>query len=236
MKEEIKQEIRAAADTRFAKGRVTLILYFLLIVVASLAPLGFSALVGGTLGRINHFFASLVSTSAHALISMFLVYPLLVGFKRGIMDLRTQDNIKGCIFYAFDSSKYMNIVRGLSLYAVIGIVPDVLGIVDSLIPFINLSFVSTVTTFGMVFVNAFLLTFVEQIVADNNEISPSDACLKSISLMTGRKMELLDLFLSYFVLILIVIVTCGIAGIYVAPLINCAVTCYYERIKEEYYV
>ena len=232
MKEEIKQEIRAAADTRFAKGRVTLILYYLLIVVASLAPLGFSALVGGTLGRINHFFASLVSTSAHALIYMFLVYPLLVGFKRGIMDLRTQDNIKGCIFYAFDSSKYMNIVRGLSLYAVIGIIPDVLG----LIPFINLSFVSTVTTFGMVFVNAFLLTFVEQIVADNNEISPTDACLKSISLMTGRKMEMLDLFLSYFVLILIVIVTCGIAGIYVAPLINCAVTCYYERIKEEYYV
>ena len=86
------------------------------------------------------------------------------------MDLKSQANIKGCIFYAFDSSRYMNIVRVLCHYAVIGIVPDVLGIVDRLIPYVNLSFLSTFTTFGLVFVNAFLLTFVEQIVADNNEI------------------------------------------------------------------
>ena len=69
------------------------------------------------------------------------------------------------------------------------------------------------------------------ILADNPEMSGSDAIKKSKEMMQGHKWELFILLLSFFWWYILCIITFGIAVIYVFPYINATLVNYYEKLK-----
>jgi uncharacterized membrane protein len=71
------------------------------------------------------------------------------------------------------------------------------------------------------------------ILADNPEISGSEAIKKSKEMMIGHKSELFVLFLSFFWWFILCIITFGLAAIYVSPYVSATVANFYERIKSE---
>lgn len=229
----LKDSIRAEADNRFAKGKIDLMLYYALILIASCMPIGINRILKLTLARLSEGFSGIVEASLHCALSIFVIGPLMVGLVRGILDLRNGDSAKNCVFYAFDDSRYMRVVRAVALYGIIGSVPELLDCISGFIGLDIMKWIVFMTSLGIAFVTVFMLTFVYQIIAEDIDISPTDACLKSIKLMTGKKKALFDLILSYWLPILIVIVTVGLGLIYAAPLMLCAVTCYYERLRVE---
>lgn len=81
------------------------------------------------------------------------------------------------------------------------------------------------------------------IVAENRDMSVSEAMRKSEEMMQGHKMDLFYLNLSFTGWILLTVVTCGIAALWTAPYINATHANFYRSIKnmqandkdEEYY-
>lgn len=71
------------------------------------------------------------------------------------------------------------------------------------------------------------------ILADNPTISASDAIKKSKEMMNGHKLELFFLELSFFWWFILVIITFGLAAIYVAPYVKTASAIFYEKLKAE---
>lgn len=70
------------------------------------------------------------------------------------------------------------------------------------------------------------------ILADNPELTASEALAKSQKIMNGHKMELFILDLSFILWLLLVCFTFGIAAIYVAPYIYATKANFYNSIKE----
>ena len=68
---------------------------------------------------------------------------------------------------------------------------------------------------------------------DRPELSATDAITESRKMMNGHKMELFLLDLSFIGWILLVIVTFGIAYLYVTPYMQAARTAFYETLKGE---
>ena len=71
------------------------------------------------------------------------------------------------------------------------------------------------------------------IIADNPEMSGSEAIKKSKEMMKGHKWELFVLLFSFFWWYLLCGITFGLAAIYVLPYINATMVNYYEKLKEE---
>lgn len=71
------------------------------------------------------------------------------------------------------------------------------------------------------------------ILADNPEMSGSDAIKKSKEMMIGHKWELFVLLFSFFWWYLLCFITFGIAAIYVSPYINATMVNFYEKLKLE---
>jgi len=232
MDTELKNAIRTDADFRFAKAKVDLILYFVLIAVASMISTGVCRFLLKLLPDAYGGLIGFVRFSLSCLVLLFVTGPMMVGFTKGILDLKTNDSAKDCIFYAFKEGRYLKVVRSLVLYTAVGFVPRIIDLISDVLGIRTLYGISLVTSLGVAFVELFLFTFVHQIIAEDIEVSPVDACLKSIKLMTGQQKGLWDLLISYIVVVIIVVVTCGIGLFYAGPLINCGITCFYERLKE----
>jgi uncharacterized membrane protein len=70
------------------------------------------------------------------------------------------------------------------------------------------------------------------LMADNPNMEPDEAQARSIEMMSGHKMELFRLYLSFLPWLLFVIVTLGIGLIYVAPYISATMAAYYRYVKK----
>ncbi len=70
------------------------------------------------------------------------------------------------------------------------------------------------------------------ILAENPDMTPMECIKASKAMMKGRKMDMFVLELSFIPWILLVIVTCGIASIYVSPYMTLTLTNFYHRIKK----
>lgn len=78
-------------------------------------------------------------------------------------------------------------------------------------------------------------SFAPYILADNPEMSGSEAINVSKSMTYGHKGELFVLGLSFFWWYVLCIITFGLASIYVSPYICTAYANAYNKIKEQYY-
>lgn len=83
---------------------------------------------------------------------------------------------------------------------------------------------------GIVKAYSYSMTF--YILADHPEMKPNDAIKASQMMMKGRKWDLFVLDLSFFWWILLGIVTCGLAFIYVDPYMELSRAAFYESIKD----
>lgn len=70
------------------------------------------------------------------------------------------------------------------------------------------------------------------VLADNPELTSSEALAKSQKIMQGHKMELFVLDLSFILWYLAIVFTFGLAAIYVAPYIEATKANFYNSIKE----
>ena len=103
----------------------------------------------------------------------------------------------------------------------------VTGLLQSLFVFLwSLLFVIP----GVIKSYAYAMTFF--IINDNPDISPMDALHESERLMDGHKMELFMLDLSFIFWHLLVIVTFGIASLWVAPYVHASHAAFYEELKK----
>lgn len=83
---------------------------------------------------------------------------------------------------------------------------------------------------GIIKAYAYSMSF--YVLADNPELTASEALAKSQSIMRGHKMELFILELSFIGWYFVVGLTLGIAAIYVAPYMNATMANFYNSIKE----
>lgn len=225
-------QIKGEGELRFAKAGLTLVGYYAVLLILSMVPFGAFTGMGRILIHMPPVVNGIFRITFQCLISMFLIGPLTVGMKKGMLNLKESEDITGCLFYAFDSTRYMKIVRGLVLYTLIGVVMSVLNFIDEMLP-IKLFYVPVIfMSFAIAFIQVFMLCFVEYLVAEDHDISPVDACTKSINLMNGHKKDLWNFILLYLKEILICIVTCGLGLFYYVPKYQCGFTCFYEHLKE----
>ena len=83
---------------------------------------------------------------------------------------------------------------------------------------------------GIIKAYAYSMSF--YILADNPELTASEALAKSQSLMRGHKMELFILELSFIGWFFLIGLTFGLAAIYVAPYMEATMANFYNSIKE----
>ena len=81
-------------------------------------------------------------------------------------------------------------------------------------------------------IKAFGYSMAMYILAENPDMPAREAMKKSEEMMKGHKMELFVLYLSFFGWLLLCCVTCGIAGLYVAPLMSATFANFYNNIKQ----
>ena len=83
---------------------------------------------------------------------------------------------------------------------------------------------------GIIKAYAYSMSF--YVLADNPELTASEALAKSQSIMRGHKMELFILELSFIGWYFVVGLTFGLAAIYVAPYMQATIANFYNSIKE----
>lgn len=84
---------------------------------------------------------------------------------------------------------------------------------------------------GIIAAIRYSMTF--YIIADNPELSATEAIDKSKEMMKGHKGEFFVLLLSFFWWYLLCLLTLGLASIYVSPYIEATKIAFYEKIKLE---
>ena len=72
------------------------------------------------------------------------------------------------------------------------------------------------------------------VLKDNPELSFNAAIERSMAMMEVHKMQYFLLMLSFIGWLLLTILTCGIAALWVSPYMNATFAHYYEYVKEEY--
>ncbi|MCR5421446.1 MAG: DUF975 family protein [Lachnospiraceae bacterium] len=82
---------------------------------------------------------------------------------------------------------------------------------------------------GIVMSYAYSQSF--RILAENPDMSVTECLKASKEMMMGKKMDLFVLHLSFIPWILLVLVTCGIASLYVSPYMLITETNFYHRVK-----
>lgn len=80
-------------------------------------------------------------------------------------------------------------------------------------------------------IKSFSYAMTQYIIHDNPTMNGNDAITLSRKMMSGHKMRLFSLYLSYIGWFLLGIITFGIAMIYIAPFIQAAVLEFYEDLK-----
>jgi len=70
------------------------------------------------------------------------------------------------------------------------------------------------------------------LMANNPKLEPSEAQARSIEMMKGHKMELFKLYLSFMPWALLVLVTFGLALVYVAPYFCSVLAAYHNYLKK----
>lgn len=71
------------------------------------------------------------------------------------------------------------------------------------------------------------------ILVDNPELSANEALRKSNEMMKGHKWDLFVLDISFIWWYILIIITFGIASVYVAPYINATMTNFYQSLKND---
>lgn len=151
MDQGVINEIKGQADIRFAKAKWTLIVYYAVISLASMAATGLNIIIGRVFGNMIPGVSGLIKLSVHFLVMAFLVTPMMVGLKKGIKDLKNEDKIDGCIFYAFDSERYMKIVRGTIFYSAICASLFLLNYIDELVDIRVFGVIHTLSAFAVLY-------------------------------------------------------------------------------------
>lgn len=82
-------------------------------------------------------------------------------------------------------------------------------------------------------IKAYSYSMMYFVLAENPEMKPMDALKESERIMKGHKMELFVLELSFIPWILLCVVTCGIASLYVVPYVQLTTTHFYLQIKDQ---
>ena len=85
---------------------------------------------------------------------------------------------------------------------------------------------------GIIKAYSYSMTF--YILAENKGMPVLEAITLSRKMMDGHKMDLFLLFLSFIGWFILVLITFGIAGIWVYPYLNATLTNFYLSVKEDY--
>lgn len=170
----------------------------------------------------------------HSLAIIWLIYGIVVSISGSILYGILSLAIAGPLAFSLSSialktmryqeTSVSDLLEGFQINVVNNIVT---GLLQSLFVFLwSLLFVIP----GVIKSYAYAMTFF--IINDNPDISPMDALHESERLMDGHKMELFMLDLSFIFWHLLVIVTFGIASLWVAPYVHASHAAFYEELKK----
>ena len=144
--------------------------------------------------------------------SLAITGPLTIGQCKFFINLANKSNPEfSDLWYGFN-----NILKAIGITLLVGIIVFI-GTILLIIPGIIL---------------AFRYSQVYYIMAENPEISVIDCLKESARIMKGHKMNLFILQLSFIGWIILMGITCGIAGLYVLPYYNATLSNFYLEIKE----
>lgn len=146
------------------------------------------------------------------IITLAITGPLTIGQCKFFINLANKSNPEfSDLWYGFN-----NILKAIGITLLVGIIVFI-GTILLIIPGIIL---------------AFRYSQVYYIMAENPEISVIDCLKESARIMKGHKMNIFILQLSFIGWIILMGITCGIAGLYVLPYYNATLSNFYLEIKE----
>ena len=157
----------------------------------------------------------IIFSSIGLAIKIFLIDPIKVGEARLYLESINYKKTRfKTISYAFKKKRYVN-----SLVAVVQ--------TKLLLTLWNLTIVGG-------FIKNYSYKMVEFIIAENPSIKAKDAILMSRKMMDGYKWKAFLLDLTFLPWNILVVLTFGIAGIYVGPYYRCIYTRIYESLRTKY--
>lgn len=222
---EIRKSIKANARETLKQNNTTLIVANILFGIMTFIP----AFVQES---IIHSYSSLF---IFTFIQLIIATPLYVGVMMMNMACIRGEEIKVTDIFKGFGRLYAVYGTNLLRAAIIALLTTPLLLVPltmSKDPFLVPLMVSTITfisnlIFGTIFAQ------VDNIVADEKDVNIIEAIKQSINLMKGHFIEYIVFDLSLIGWILLVIVTFGIAAIWVIPYINLCYVYFYKYLREE---
>ena len=145
------------------------------------------------------------------IITLVITGPLTIGQCKFFINLANRSNPKfSDLWYGFN-----NMLRAIGVTLLVGVIVFI-GSILFIIPGIIL---------------AFMYSQVYYIMAENPEMSIMNCLKESSRIMKGHKMDLFILELSFLGWGILMVITLGIAGLYVLPYYNTTLTNFYLEIK-----
>lgn len=146
------------------------------------------------------------------IITLVITGPLTIGQCKFFINLANRSNPKfSDLWYGFN-----NMLRAIGVTLLVGVIVFI-GTILFIIPGIIL---------------AFMYSQVYYIMAENPEMSIMNCLKESSRIMKGHKMDLFILELSFLGWGILMVITLGIAGLYVLPYYNATLTNFYLDIKD----
>lgn len=146
------------------------------------------------------------------IITLVITGPLTIGQCKFFINLANRSNPKfSDLWYGFN-----NMLRAIGVTLLVGVIVFI-GTILFIIPGIIL---------------AFMYSQVYYIMAENPEMSIMNCLKESARIMKGHKMDLFILELSFLGWGILMVITLGIAGLYVLPYYNATLTNFYLDIKD----
>lgn len=146
------------------------------------------------------------------IITLVITGPLTIGQCKFFINLANRSNPKfSDLWYGFN-----NMLRAIGVTLLVGVIVFI-GSILFIIPGIIL---------------AFMYSQVYYIMAENPEMSIMNCLKESARIMKGHKMDLFILELSFLGWGILMVITLGIAGLYVLPYYNATLTNFYLEIKD----
>ena len=146
------------------------------------------------------------------IITLVITGPLTIGQCKFFINLANRSNPKfSDLWYGFN-----NMLRAIGVTLLVGVIVFI-GSILFIIPGIIL---------------AFMYSQVYYIMAENPEMSIMNCLKESSRIMKGHKMDLFILELSFLGWGILMVITLGIAGLYVLPYYNATLTNFYLDIKD----
>lgn len=146
------------------------------------------------------------------IITLVITGPLTIGQCKFFINLANRSNPKfSDLWYGFN-----NMLRAIGVTLLVGVIVFI-GTILFIIPGIIL---------------AFMYSQVYYIMAENPEMSIMNCLKESARIMKGHKMDLFILELSFIGWGILMVITLGIAGLYVLPYYNATLTNFYLDIKD----